>query len=98
MRDPFGKKPKAEPVNRMYFVAVTPPEGPAWWGVRSGSSEDGIRQEVADRTGLTRQAISGRVSVTLLRPPAGKEYREREFTITRKPKEEFLRDLLGSAL
>lgn len=94
MKDLFGHKVKTKPLQRMYFVSITPPEGPTWWGVRPGFSEDGIRQEVAGSIGLTKKDVAGRVSVTPLRAPSGKEYRERDFTITRKTKEEFLKDLL----
>ena len=79
---------------RMYYVIVTPPEGPQWVGVRPAFSEECVRQEFSQRTGRTRQEMNGRVSVTLLRPPKGKEYRPIELTISRKPKEVFLRELL----
>lgn len=95
-RKPLTVKPEAEPVQKMYFVAVTPPEGSTWWGVRPAVSEDAARQEVMALTGKTRQEIAGRVSVAPLRPPKGKDYLSKEFTVTRKSKEEFLRGLLIS--
>jgi len=96
MINTLERKPKVEAVQRMYLVLITPPDGPQMIGVRPAISEDGARQEVMARTGKTRQEIGGRVSVTLLRPKKGMEYRETEFTVTRKSREEFLSSLLGS--
>lgn len=99
MKNPFEKKAKAEQIRKMYFTAITPPEGPTWWGVLPSLSEDGVRQKVMELTGRTRQEIAGRVSVTLLRPPAGMIHREKFFTVVhRKTKEDFLNELLGKAL
>ena len=90
------RKPKAEVVQRMYLVLITPPDGPKMIGVRPAVSEEAVRQDYMARTGKTRQEIAGRVSVTLLRPKKGMEYREAEFTVTRKSEEEFLNSLLVS--
>lgn len=96
MMNVLERKPKAEPVQKMYLVVITPPEGPAMVGVRPAASEDGVRLEMMERLGKTRQDINGRVSVTLLRPKKGMEYRETEFTVTRKSNAEFLSGLLVS--
>ena len=97
MKNPFERKMEVEPVRNMYFFVITPPEGPEWWGVRLAFSEDVVRQEMMARTSKTRREISGRVSVTLLRPPAGMDYLEKDATITYKSKEDFLKNLLVSS-
>ncbi len=94
MRDPFNRKSKAVSVPKMYFVVITPPQGEIWWGVKSGISEAGLCQELADKIGLTKQEVSGRISVTALSAPSGMEYQERDFTITQKSQKKFLKNLL----
>lgn len=90
------KKPKAELIQKMYLIVITPPDGPAMVGARPAVSEEGARQDMMLRLGKTRQDIVGRVSVTPLRPRKGMEYRETEFTVTRKSNAEFLSGLLVS--
>lgn len=96
MMNALERKPKSETVQKMYLIVITPPDGPALVGVRSAASEDAARQNMMERLGKTRQDIAGRVSVTLLRPKKGMEYRETEFTVTRKSNAEFLNGLLVS--
>lgn len=94
MRNPFGRKPASEPVRKMYFIIVTPPSGSAWLGAQAAISESEAREKAMGRFGKTKQESAGRISAVLLRPPAGMEYREKDFTITGKSREKFLQDLL----
>lgn len=97
MKNPFRKTAQAESGKKAFFVTITPPEGSTWVGVQKASSEEEIRQNFMKQTGRTKQEIAGRVSAVLLRPPAGMDYRETPFMITRKSKDEVLKSLLGSA-
>lgn len=96
MMNVLERKPKVEPVQKMYLIVITPPDGPAMVGIRPAVSEGSAYNEVMGRLGKTKSELSGRVSVTLLRPKKGMEYRETEFTVTRKSNAEFLDGLLVS--
>lgn len=96
MMNVLERKPKAELFQKMYFIVITPPEGPSLVGVRPAVSEVAAKQEVMARLGKSSFEIGGRVSVTLLRPRKGMEYRQTEFTVTRKSDKDFLAELLTS--
>ncbi len=98
MKSLFEKATKAEPGRKAFFVSITPPIGPTFWGIRHAGSVEEARLDVMKMTGLKKQEIAGRVSAFPLYPPAGMEYRATPFTITSKSKEDFLKVFLGRVL
>ena len=94
----FGlfKKRGDEPTLKPFYMTVTPPTGSSWVGIRHAASPENVLQAYLRETGLSRREIAGRVCLTLLRPPKGKEYHDVDLTITRKSKEDFLRECLVS--
>lgn len=87
-----------EPLSKPFYMTVTPPTGSQWVGIRHAPSAEKILQDYLRDTNLSRREVAGRVCLTLLRPPKGKEYLDTDLTIMPRfsSKEDFLRKNLIS--